>query len=800
MAMAARHRPQVDVWSPSEALSPRVSKLRTEYFSFHQREYFRNEVMAFSTGEPWDIVFSEHSFGVAPEIHPFLEAVKTALLVDARVVPLADAFWQNPLVLRRALFLREVVEKCLPVQVLEGELIAGGQFNTALSRTLTKGEARRFRRMEKRYVRLLKQCDALGFGNAGATPGHLIPDYPTVLRIGFKGLKERFEKLLAETAAPPHRELLKALLVSVEVPRILAARYAAALDDLASREPDPGRARELERMTGICERVPWEPARDFWEALQSLWFTHMLVMAAESYPGPGLSYGRFDQYLFPYYKEDVEAGTLEPAFAKELLACFFIKHNYAYDYQGRVGNNQGINSSFGQLITLGGMGPAGEDLTNDFTYLCLDVIEEINLLEPKPNLRLHRGSPQKLLERAVEILSKAQGAPFLLNFDETSMRALEWIGLPKERLWDYAPVGCLENTMQGNDRSGTVDVNVNLAKALELVLLNGKDQATGRQAGPKTGDPSGFRSFEDFWKAYERQTLKIMGKLIETYNLSDEIRARYEPVPYLSALVRGCEASGKDINQGGAQHNFITMEGVALATTVDSLLAVKKLVFEEEKIRMEELVRAVAANFEGHERLRQQLLNKAPKYGNDDPYADELAERVSRFWSEAVVRYTSPFTGRRYRAGYLSWNYWISYAPRTAATPDGRRRGSFLSNGVCPVNGADRQGPTSVINSVGKLGWPTIPNGGSHTISLSPSLVRGEEHRQKLISLLKAYIERGGSALQINIVDAETLREAQKHPDEYKNLLVRVTGYNAYFVTLGKEIQDEIICRHAHSM
>ena len=789
---------QVEVWSPSEALSPRVKRLRDEYFSFFERDYFRNEVMSFSTGQPWDVVYTEHTWCIVPEVIPFLAAFKASLLVDAKTVPLGDTFWKETHQVRRALFFREVVEKHLPVQVLEGELIVGGQFNTALSRTLARGEARSLKRMEEKYVRMLKECDALGLGNAGATSGHLIPDYPSVLKIGFKGLRQRFESLLAEADSEPRRDFLRALILSTEVPRLLAGRYADKLGELLEREQDPRRRDELNRMVDICRRVPWEPAQGFWEALQSLWFTHMLVMAAESYPGPGLSFGRIDQYLYPFYKQDIDSGELDRKFAKELLECWFIKHNYAYDYQGRVGNNQGINSSFGQLITLSGMGPNGEDLTNDFTFLCLDVIEDINMLEPKPNVRLHKNTPDKLLDRVVELVSRAQGAPFLLNFDELSIKALEWMGLPKEKLWDYAPVGCLENTLQGNDRSGTVDVNFNLAKAVELVLYNGRDQQTGKQVGPATGDPRSFKSFDAFWEAYEKQTLHIMERLIETYNLSDEIRARFEPVPYLSTLVRGCENSGRDVNRGGAEHNYITMEGVALATTVDSLLAMKKLIFEEGKVRMEDLLRAIDANFEGFEPLRQQLLNKAPKYGNNDPYADELAQKVSRFWSEAVTRYASPATGRRYRAGYLSWNYWISFAPRTAATPDGRKRGTFLSNGVCPVNGSDRQGPTAVINSVGNLGMVTIPNGASHTISLSPSLIRDQEHKQKLAALLRSYIENGGTALQVNILEPETLRKAQKAPDDYKNLLVRVTGYNAYFVTLGKEIQDEIIARESH--
>ena len=269
-------------------------------------------------------------------------------------------------------------------------------------------------------------------------------------------------------------------------------------------------------------------------------------------------------------------------------------------------------------------------------------------------------------------------------------------------------------------------------------------------------------------------------------------------MPYLSALVDGCLESGKDSNAGGARFNFLTVEGVALATAADSLAAVKKLVFEERQVEMEQLLEALRANFEGYESLRQTLLNKAPKYGNDDPYADQIAREVSRFWTEEVFRHTSP-TGKRYRGGYLSWNYWIAYAPTTAATPDGRRRGQFLSNAVCPVNGADRKGPTSVIKSVGQLGLETAPNGASHTMSFSPSLLRHPEKRQKLMALLRAYDQVGGTCLQVNVIDAETLRQAQKHPDEYRNLLVRVTGYNAYFTGLGKEIQDEIIARESHA-
>jgi formate C-acetyltransferase len=281
-------------------------------------------------------------------------------------------------------------------------------------------------------------------------------------------------------------------------------------------------------------------------------------------------------------------------------------------------------------------------------------------------------------------------------------------------------------------------------------------------------------------------------------DIADELRASLEPTPYLSAIVGGCLESGRDVTAAGARHNFITVEGVAFATAVDSLLAVKALVFDEKRLGMPELVRALEANFEGFEKVRRMLRNRPPKFGNDGE-ADRLAADLSRFWTEDVFRRISP-TGKRYRGGYLSWNYWISFAPATAATPDGRPRGTFLSNGICPVNGMDRAGPTAVIRSVGRVGLRTAPNGASHTLSLSPSLLRDEEHVDRLAALLRAYAHEGGTALQINVIDPDTLRKAQRQPEEHRNLLVRITGYNAYFVTLGKEIQDEIIEREAHAL
>jgi pyruvate formate-lyase/glycerol dehydratase family glycyl radical enzyme len=790
-------RAPANIWFASPSLSERVKRLRDEFFSFQGRDYFRNEVRPYGSGTTWDEVWSPYHWGVVPEMYLSFDSFQDSLLAAAETVPLPANFWSESLPVRRALFFHQVLRHRLPVKILDGELIVGSYFNTALSKTHTRTEARRWRRQVRRWRRDAQVLNDLGVGNCGAVPGHLIPNYPKVLRLGFRGAAAELEAMRSKETDRRKLDLLRALLICCEAACAFADRYAEEAERLAEGETDGGRRAELVEIARICRKVPREPAETFHEALQALWFSHMLVMVAESYPGPGLSPGRIDQHLYPYYQGDLAAGRLDREQARELLQCYWLKHNYAYDYQGRVGTNQGINSGFGQLITLGGIGPDGSDASNDLTWLMLDVIEDMNLLEPKPNIRLHQRTPEDLLRRVAGLIARTQGSPFLMNFDEASIRGLKWQGLPTQLLWDYAPVGCLENTLQGCDRSGTVDVNLNIAKAVELTMNDGRDMQSGRRLGPRTGDPRSLADFPAFLAAFKGQLRALLERIVDCSNQADAIRSAFEPTPYLSVLVDGCAESGRDVTAGGARHNYITVEGIALATAVDSLAAVERLVYDDRRVSMDDLLAAIRADFDGYEELRQTLVHKASKFGTDDPEVDRLAREISQFWTEQAFRHRSPATGRRYRGGYLSWNYWIAYAPSTAATPDGRRRGTFLSNGVCPVNGCDREGPTAVIRSVGHLGLETAPNGASHTLNLSPSLLRDEEHVSKLAALLRAYGRVGGTALQVNVVDRDTLRAAQADPETYRNLLVRVTGYNAYFVALGREIQDEIIAREA---
>jgi trans-4-hydroxy-L-proline dehydratase len=816
-------------------LSERIKWLYDYYFQGVDRSW-NNEFLPFSSGVKDDCLFEEMNFYIVPEVYSFFNPFNKTFAQNAIVLDLPDDFFQRSLAERKAFFTRKAMVEGVPQEILPGDLLAGSRFNIVCSKCWTPQQAKKRHRKISGKGGLRQKAFAFkdkGFGNCGPTSGHLIPDYPRILQLGFKGIYEYYGELY-EALTPAEKEgqkgaNLRAMIDACLMPKELAAAYRRECLSLAEREEDAGRRSELLQMAVNLEVVPWLPAEDFWQALQSLWLTHMLVMSDENYPGPGVSFGRLDQYLLPYWQKSMAAG-MDIEFGKEILKCFWIHCNTAYDAMIRTGCNQGITAGYGQLFNLSGMGKDGLDMTNELTYVLLEVIDELSpILEPKPNVRLHRNSPPELLDRVVDMIAGSQGAPFLLNFDERSMagmlRQAKKAGcedlINEDNVFDYASVGCLENTMCGNDRSATVDCNLNLLKALELALGNGRelqvycDSLWGKPYpptvdAPQSGAVESFTSFEDFFVAFSEQVKYIVRKMVSLYDEMDAVRAEFSPTPYLSALVRGCAESGRDITQGGAELKFITIETVTFATTVDSLLAIKYLVFDQKLCSLGELVEALQANWVGYEKLQAAAINKAPKFGRDEEEADALAEKVMDLWAEETWRYKTTATGAQFRPGMLSWNYWISSGYILPASPDGRAKGQFLSNAICPVNGADIKGPTANANSVGRaLGGHSeegdfstyknnLPNGASHTITINPSITKSREQREKLKAFLRGYAENGGTALQINIVDADMLRDAQAHPENYRNLLVRVTGYNAYFASIGRELQDEIIARESH--
>lgn len=820
-------------------LSPRIQWLRDYYFQGVKRRW-NNEALSWTTGTPWDFQFEEISYYIVPETYAFFQTFRSCFIQNARPVKLHPDFWKWSLPERRAWFVREVMVNYMPHEILPGDLIAGARFNVQTSTCLNKAEAKQYAKWvygKNGTRQAAKWFHDHGYGNAGCTDGHLIPDYARVIQKGWKDiyadLEQRYQALSPKEQKGRKGAQLRAMLTAATMARDVAQKYRQESLRLAEQEQDEIRQAELLQMADNLSRVPWEPAQTFWEAVQALWLTHMLIMSEENYPGPGLSFGRIDQYLYPLWKKSLDEG-MDREFGKEILKCFWVHCNTAYDNLIRTGGNQGITAGYGQLLTLSGMGPAGRDMTNDLTYAMLEVIDEMSpILEPKPNVRLHRNTPDELLDKIVGMIAASQGSPFLLNFDERSMAGMlreakkahvEHL-INESNVFDYAPVGCLENTMVGNDRSGTVDLNLNLLKAVELALTGGydlipyTDEMTGKtdpriRFGPDTGDATQFQTFEEFWQAYATQTAFIVKKIVELFEQTERVIATFSPTPYLSCLVRGCAEKGLDVTQGGAELWFATIEGVTFATTVDSLLAIKYLVYDKKICSMAQLIQALKDNWIGHEVLQAQALNKAPKYGRDDDAADAMAKRVMELWTEETWKHKTRYTGRQMRPGMLSWNYWVADSFILPASPDGRPKGKFLSNALCPSNGADIHGPTANVNSVGKaLGgkskngggdWEKyinyLPNGGSHTMTFSPSILRDPEHRQKFKAFLRGYIENGGTALQINMIDADILRDAQKHPENYRHLLVRVTGYNAYFTSIGKELQDEIIAREAHRM
>ena len=822
--------PKFPIAEPHD-LSSRSKWLRDYYFKGAEREW-NNEFMVFTTGSDWDIIWHEGDYYISPEVHYYIQILgkkdkgvfASCFRSMGLSVKLPENFWELSLPERRIIFFEDVILNYIPQEIIsENDLIAGGRFNTQLSKCFNQKEAKEYWKKNIRNREAVFKYHKSGFGNVGSTAGHIIPDYETIIKKGFKFFyekaKESYSQLSEEEKDGPKGQELRAMIMAAEIPRKLAKKYAEECRRLKNEASTPERVEELEQMAKNLERVPWGPAETFWQGVQALWLTHMLVMTEESYPGPGLSFGRTDLHLLSLYKKDViDEKNITKEFAKDILGSFWFHCNTVYDAMIRVGK-QGITSAFGQLMTLSGCGPNGEDLTNELTYTILEVIDEWSpILEPKPNVRLHRNSPDKLLNIIIDIIARSQGAPFLLNFDERSIAGMVKEGIPKEEAWDYACVGCLENTMQGNDRSGTVNCNPNLTKSIELTLWNGKNMPgndvaskPGEQFGPETGEPENIKTWEEFWNAWKKQIQFFIKYTADVNNLCEELRGELLPTPYLSTFVRGCIEKGLDVRNGGPELRFITIEGVGFATTIDSLLTIKKLVYDDKKYTISQIKEALMKDFEGSENVIMQtfLKNKAPKYGNDEDEEDELGRMVMKIWADETWKYKTP-TDFQYRPGMLSWNYWAGAdASYTIATPDGRNKGTFLSNAICPVNGADVKGPTAVTNSVGKvLGGKTdtgeyinyLPNGASHTITFNPSILVDPEHKEKFKAYLRGYIENGGTSLQINMLDTEMLKDAQKHPQNYKNLLVRVTGYNAYFNAIGRELQNEIIARESHKM
>lgn len=590
------------------------------------------------------------------------------------------------------------------------------------------------------------------------------------------------------------REELRAMEISANALINFAKRYSEKLFELARSEKDINRRNELETMAGICNRVPANAPRTFWEALQYYWFVHIAV-TTELNTWDSFNPGRLDQHLYPFYKRDLESGLITEEFAKELLHSFWIKFNNqpAPPKVGVTAQESNTYTDF-CLINLGGVNENGEDATNELTYLLLDVIEEMRLLQPSSMVQVSKKNPDRLLKRALKIIKTGFGQPSIFNTDAIIQELTrQGKSIIDARLGGAS--GCVEASAFGKE-SYILTGYFNLPKILELTLYNGFDSRTQKQIGLKTGDPNSFITFDEFYNAFEKQLnhfidIKIKGNLV-----IERIYAQYMPAPFLSILIDDCIKKGKDYNDGGARYNSSYIQGVGIGTITDSLASIKYNVFEKNFLTMQEMIDTLKNNFQDKNNIRKKLINETPKYGNDDDYADNITRQVFESYFKAIDG--RPNTkGGHFRVNLLPTTCHVYFGSVLGATPDGRFAKEPVSEGISPVQGADVNGPTSVIKSASKIDH--LRTGGTLlNQKFTPNFLSTEEGIEKVLYLIRSYFRMDGHHIQFNVVDADTLRDAQKHPEKYRDLIVRVAGYSDYFVDLGEDLQNEIIRRTEH--
>ena len=629
------------------------------------------------------------------------------------------------------------------------------------------------------------------------TIGHITVDYGKVLNKGMNGIKTDIRKALSglhgqDPNHPEKRQLLKTITSVCNAAVMFAGRYAGEARRLAAEEGDRLRRKELIKIAEICKRVPANPAHTFHEALQSFWFTHLILNLETN--GHAMSPGRFDRYMIPFYRTGIESGELTREEAQEVLDLLWVKFD-----EITLAKNSGesdTSSSYPEFqnLNIGGLTPNGQDGTNELSYMCLTALEHVKLPQPQLSAQVSTKTAQKFLLRCCELLRYGMGLPAMFNSD---IIVLGMVNRGK-RLTDArsgSVNGCVSPNCDGLDRMASSGY-FNLAKCLEFALNNGVDRVSGEQLGPETGHPREFSTFDDVIDSFRRQITYFVDLKVKYDNIVRALYAAHCPVPFTSAVIGDCIEKGLDWHRGGARYNQAVISGVGLGTVADSLSAVKKHVFNEKAITMAELKKALDTNFKGYEELRQMLINETSHYGNDDNDVDSLAILIQEIFCDAVEKHKD-IQGAHYYVNLLPTTAHIALGQLTAATPDGRRALKWLSEGISPVQGNDLRGPTAVAKSVGKLDHARC-NGTLLNLKMSPQVLKDDEDLKKLAGLIRGYFNLGGHHVQFNVIDKKTLRKAQKHPENYRNLLVRVAGYTDYFVLLGPDIQEEIISRTEH--
>ncbi len=583
---------------------------------------------------------------------------------------------------------------------------------------------------------------------------------------------------------------LEAMKVVIDAALIFSKRHGLKALELAKKEKDAKRRIELEKIAEICSHVPAYPARNLHEALQAYWFVHLITLLEVN--NWAIGPGRFDLYMYPFYKRDIENQLITREEAKELLECLWIKFNntVAPAKETKTASMSATYNDFA-LLNLGGLNEEGLDAVNELSYLLLDVIKEMKLTQPNSIVLISEKTQKEFVTRAMEVVKEGFGQPAIFNADLVIQELLsKGKTLIDARLG--GPNGCVTVNACGKENMASSGY-CNWVKVLEITLNNGTNPFTGVRVGLETGKACDFKTFDELIEAYRKQLEFFVDIKIDGNNLIDMIYAENMPVPFLSVLVDDCIKNGKDFHAGGARYNMSYIQGVGLGTLTDSLAAIKKVVFDDKRITLDDLMEAMRKNFKGHERLRQLLLNRVPKYGNNDDNADRIMKRVVDIYYETVNDRPSS-RGGKYGINLLPTTVHVYFGSRSGATPDGRNAARPLSDGISPVQGSDREGPTSVIKSASKMDQGRFC-GTLLNQKFSPQVLKNSEDLNKLSLLIKTYFKLNGHHIQFNVIDATTLKSAQAKPEDYRNLVVRVAGYSDYFVNLSKGLQNEIISR-----
>ena len=672
--------------------------------------------------------------------------------------------------------------------------------------------------------------------------GHVTVKYWEVLETGFEGIMEKARKELDGCSVGDGNytrksHFLEAVILSCKAVIDYAGRYAKLAQEMAAQTSDPVRKQELFVIAENCSRVPAKGAQNFYEACQSFWFVQQLLQMESS--GHSISPGRFDQYMYPYYKKDMEAGTITREFAQELMDCIWVKLNDLNKCRDAASAEGFAGYSLFQNLIAGGQNKEGEDVTNDLSVMCIQASMHVHLPAPSLSVRVWNGSPHEFLIKAAELTRTGIGLPAYYN-DEVIIPALQNRGLSLEDAREYNIIGCVEPQKAGKTEGWHDAAFFNMCRPLELVFSNGMDK--GEMVGIPTGDVTQMKTFDEFFDAYKKQMEYCISLLVNADNAIDVAHAERCPLPFLSCMIDDCLKEGKSVQEGGAVYNFTGPQGFGIANMADGLFAIRKLVYEDKKVSMKELKEALAWNYDkgldaqsagdmtemimkamqkagrnvdastaegllktfmgmkpGEQKIQRfkeihDMIDEVPKFGNDIPEVDYFAREVAYTYSKPLQKYNNP-RGGKFQAGLYPVSANVPLGGQTGATPDGRYAHTPVADGVSPSAGKDVKGPTAAATSVSRLDHFIVSNGTLFNQKFHPSALSGREGLEKFVALIRGYFDQKGMHMQFNVVDRQTLLDAQEHPEKYKHLVVRVAGYSALFTTLSRSLQDDIIRR-----